>query len=222
MSVVIPTLNAAEMLRRLALRLLAAASWRSSSSMAAHRTRRLRLPGPRARGSSARRAGAARSLRPAPAPRRATWLLFLHADCRLTPGWETAAQAFADAAGSGGARRLFRPRARRPGARGAAAGADRRLALPRAGAAVRRPGAADRAHALRRGRRLCGDPADGGCRPGAPARPRPARRRSAATIIASARRYRDDGYVRRPLRNLLCLSLYFAGVPPRRIARLYG
>jgi hypothetical protein len=44
----------------------------------------------------------------------------------------------------------------------------------------------------------------------------------AAPIISSARRYRSGGYVQRPLRNLLCLSLYFAGVPLRRIARLYG
>ena len=43
-----------------------------------------------------------------------------------------------------------------------------------------------------------------------------------APIVASARRYRCDGYVRRPLRNLLCLSLYFAGVAPARLARLYG
>src|SRR5205085_8492277 len=43
-----------------------------------------------------------------------------------------------------------------------------------------------------------------------------------AQIITSARRYRRDGYVRRPLRNLLCLTLYFAGVSPARIARLYG
>jgi hypothetical protein len=28
--------------------------------------------------------------------------------------------------------------------------------------------------------------------------------------------------LRRPLRNLLCLSLYLAGVPPARIVRLYG
>jgi hypothetical protein len=40
--------------------------------------------------------------------------------------------------------------------------------------------------------------------------------------IASARRYRQDGYWRRPLRNLFCLSLYFAGMPPERISRLYG
>ena len=46
--------------------------------------------------------------------------------------------------------------------------------------------------------------------------------RIAARLVSSARRYREEGYVRRPLRNLFCLSLYFAGVPPRRIARLYG
>ena len=39
---------------------------------------------------------------------------------------------------------------------------------------------------------------------------------------ASARRYREGGYIRRPLRNLLCLSLYFVGVPTRHIVRLYG
>ena len=43
-----------------------------------------------------------------------------------------------------------------------------------------------------------------------------------AAAISSARRYQSGGYVRRPLRNLLCLSLYFAGVPAARIARLYG
>src|SRR5262249_17936588 len=42
-----------------------------------------------------------------------------------------------------------------------------------------------------------------------------------APIEASARRYRRDGYLRRPLRNLFCLSLYFAGVPPHRIVGLY-
>ncbi|MGH7046303.1 MAG: TIGR04283 family arsenosugar biosynthesis glycosyltransferase [Stellaceae bacterium] len=43
-----------------------------------------------------------------------------------------------------------------------------------------------------------------------------------ARCIASAERYRRDGYWRRPLRNLICLSLYFAGLPPARIVRLYG
>lgn len=42
-----------------------------------------------------------------------------------------------------------------------------------------------------------------------------------ARCIASASRYRNGGYWRRPLRNLFCLSLYFAGVSPERIARIY-
>ena len=46
--------------------------------------------------------------------------------------------------------------------------------------------------------------------------------RIGARCVASARRYRRDGFVRRPLRNLLCLLLYFIGVPPARIVRLYG
>ncbi|MGH6953921.1 MAG: TIGR04283 family arsenosugar biosynthesis glycosyltransferase [Alphaproteobacteria bacterium] len=40
--------------------------------------------------------------------------------------------------------------------------------------------------------------------------------------VTSAARYREDGWVLRPLRNLLCLALYLAGVPPRHILRLYG
>ncbi|MSO89229.1 MAG: glycosyltransferase [Rhodospirillaceae bacterium] len=40
--------------------------------------------------------------------------------------------------------------------------------------------------------------------------------------VTSAARYRCDGYLRRGLRNLLCLSLYLAGVPPRHILRVYG
>ncbi len=43
-----------------------------------------------------------------------------------------------------------------------------------------------------------------------------------ATAITSAARYRRDGYVWRPLRNLCCLLLYFAGAPPAMIAKLYA
>ncbi|MBT6441517.1 MAG: glycosyltransferase [Alphaproteobacteria bacterium] len=39
--------------------------------------------------------------------------------------------------------------------------------------------------------------------------------------LTSALRYRQGGYLRRPLRNILCLMLYFTGVPPRLIARIY-
>lgn len=40
-------------------------------------------------------------------------------------------------------------------------------------------------------------------------------------ILASARRYGETGYLRRPVRNLFCLALYFCGVPAQRIARFY-
>jgi hypothetical protein len=42
-----------------------------------------------------------------------------------------------------------------------------------------------------------------------------------ATATTSAARYRRDGYWLRPLRNLSLLMLYFLGVSPRRLARLY-
>jgi rSAM/selenodomain-associated transferase 2 len=40
--------------------------------------------------------------------------------------------------------------------------------------------------------------------------------------LTSAARYQRGGYWRRPLRNLFCLLLYLAGAPPRHIARIYG
>ncbi|MBT5013905.1 MAG: glycosyltransferase [Rhodospirillaceae bacterium] len=40
--------------------------------------------------------------------------------------------------------------------------------------------------------------------------------------VTSSDRYRRDGYMFRPLRNLLCLTLYFLGVPTRLIHKLYG
>jgi rSAM/selenodomain-associated transferase 2 len=43
-----------------------------------------------------------------------------------------------------------------------------------------------------------------------------------ANAVTSAARYERDGFLRRPLRNALCLTLYFCGVPPRLIRRLYG
>ena len=149
------------------------------------------------------------------------WLLFLHADCRLAAGWEDAVAAFlaapaaADRAGyfafalddpDPAARRLERIVAWRC----------RALALPYGdqGLLIARPlydavggfAAIPLMEDVDLVRRL-------------------GRRRLApigATAVASARRYRSGGYMRRPLRNLLCLSLYFAGVSPRRIARLYG
>lgn len=43
-----------------------------------------------------------------------------------------------------------------------------------------------------------------------------------ATAVTSADRYRRDGYLRRMVRNATCLSLFFAGIPPRYLVRLYG
>ncbi len=42
-----------------------------------------------------------------------------------------------------------------------------------------------------------------------------------AYAITSVEKWQRDGWYRQSLRNLACLSLYFAGVPPRLIARLY-
>jgi len=42
------------------------------------------------------------------------------------------------------------------------------------------------------------------------------------SAITSAVRFRNDGYLRRSLRNLFCLTLYFIGVPPRAIGKIYG
>ncbi len=44
----------------------------------------------------------------------------------------------------------------------------------------------------------------------------------APAAVTSSERYRRAGYVRRSLRNLACLGLYFLGVPPRLLVRLYG
>jgi rSAM/selenodomain-associated transferase 2 len=148
------------------------------------------------------------------------WLLFLHADCRLTPGWEGAVAVFlaaSDAASRAGyfafalddaspaARRLERMVAWRCRAFGLPYG-DQGLLIARSlydavggFAALPLMEDVDLARRLGRGRLV---PLD-------------------VRAVSSARRYRSGGYVRRPLRNLLCLSLYFAGVPPRRLARLY-
>jgi glycosyltransferase involved in cell wall biosynthesis len=43
-----------------------------------------------------------------------------------------------------------------------------------------------------------------------------------ATAITSAARYASGGYWRRPLRNLACLGCWYAGLPPRMILRFYA
>jgi len=149
------------------------------------------------------------------------WLLFLHADCRPAPGWEAAVAAFIAAPGAAGRAGYFdfaldddMPAARRleriVGWRCrvlALPYGDQGLLIARAlydavGGFAAIPLMEDVDLVRRLGR----------------ARLAPL----GVPLYASARRYRSGGYLRRPLRNLCCLSLYFAGVPPRRIARLYG
>jgi hypothetical protein len=40
--------------------------------------------------------------------------------------------------------------------------------------------------------------------------------------VTSSRRWRDDGWLRRSGRNLVCLAMFRLGVPIERIARFYG
>ena len=149
------------------------------------------------------------------------WLLFLHADCRLAPGWEAAVAAFVAAPGAAGRAGYFafalddRSRAARR-LEHIVAWRCRVFALPygdqglliaralydKAGGFAALPLMEDVEFVRRLGRRRL-------VPLGAPA-------------YASARRYQEGGYIRRPLRNLLCLWLYFMGVPARHIARLYG
>ena len=149
------------------------------------------------------------------------WLLFLHADCRLEPGWERAVNAFLtapEAASRAGyfdlalddeapaARRLERIVAWRCRALAFPYG-DQGLLIARTlydkiGGYRPLPLMEDVDLVRRLGRRRLA--------------------RIGARCTASARRYRREGYLRRPLRNLFCLSLYFAGVPAARIVRLYG
>jgi rSAM/selenodomain-associated transferase 2 len=221
-SVVIPTLDAAEDVPRALAPL--AGSWlireiivsdggsRDDTIAIAHAAGARVVAGARGRGIQLA-AGAAAAI--------GEWLLFLHADCRLMAGWEDAVAAFlatpaaSDRAGyfaltlddpDPAARRLERMVAWRCRALALPYG-DQGLLIARGlydavGGFAAIPLMEDVDLVRRLGRRRL-----------API---------AATAVASARRYRSAGYLRRPLRNLFCLSLYFAGVPPRRIARLYG
>jgi len=149
------------------------------------------------------------------------WLLFLHADTRLAPGWAAAAGAFIADPANGERAGYFRfalddpaPAARR--LERLVAWRCRRLGLPYGdqGLLIAR----DFYRVL------------GGFRPLALMEDvalvrRIGRRRLVAlgaTALTSARRYRREGFVMRPARNLLCLGLYFLGLPPRLIARIYA
>ncbi|WP_239992191.1 TIGR04283 family arsenosugar biosynthesis glycosyltransferase [Rhodopila globiformis] len=167
------------------------------------------LAAPRGRGSQIV-AGVAAATRP--------WLLILHADTRLGPGWRAAAaahQAHPEQAGwfrfaldsrDPRARRLERMVAWRSRVLGLPYG-DQGLLLHRdllrATGGIRTLPLMEDVDLVRRlGRaRLRALPAD---------------------AVTSAERWERDGYLRRSARNLLCLSLWFAGLPPGLIRRLYG
>ncbi len=148
------------------------------------------------------------------------WLLFLHADTRLDPGWEAAVTAFIAEKGEGHAAAFaFALDDEAPAARRLermVAWRCRWLALPYGD------------QGLLISRKLYDEL--GGFRPMPMMEDvdlvrRIGRKRLTMLdrrAVTSAARYRRDGYLRRTARNLTCLSLYVLGVPPRLIARLYG
>jgi hypothetical protein len=142
------------------------------------------------------------------------WLLLLHADTCLSPGWRAAAHCSATQAGyfrfaldsaDHRARRLERMVAWRSRALGLPYG-DQGLLIHRdllraVGGMRPLPLMEDVDLARRLGRsRLVP---------------------LAADAVTSAVRWETDGYLRRSSRNLLCLSLWLAGVPPRLIRHIY-
>lgn len=165
--------------------------------------------------------GRGRQLIAGAAAAKGDWLLFLHADTRLSPGWQAEVADFiagpenAERAGvfrfvlddeAAPARRLER----------IAAWRGRRLGLPYGD------------QGLLIGREFYD--ILGGYRPLALMEDvalvrRIGRRRLVwleTAAVTSARRYRKGGYLLRPVRNILCLALYFLGLPTRLIARLYA
>lgn len=146
------------------------------------------------------------------------WLLLLHADTRLQPGWRNACRAhMVSKPGQAGWFRFALdtddPRARR--LERLVAWRSRVLALP----------FGDQALLIHRDLLS----AVGGVRPlplmeDVDLIRRLGRQRLAelpATALTSAARWERNGWIARSLRNLVCLSLWFAGVPPRLIVRLY-
>lgn len=214
LSAIIPTLDAAGVLPQAlaALRdadeiIVADGGSRDATRAIARDAGAMVIEAPRGRGPQLA-AGAAAA--------RGDWLLFVHADTVLAPGWHTAAQAVMRDGKKAGyfrfaldddvpaARRLERIVAWRARVFDLPYG-DQGLLIARA--------LYDRV---------------GGFRPLALMEDVDLVRRLKGKLTAidhraltSAARYRG-GYLRRSARNLLCLTLWFMGVSPARIARLYG
>ena len=166
--------------------------------------------------------GRGQQLAAAAAEAKGDWLLFLHADTCLSKSWGEQAAAFMAESGPNAERAaVFRfvlddrdPRARR--VEGLARWRGRVLALPYGD-----QGLLISKHFYRR---------LGGYRPISLMEDvdlvrRIGRRRMttlAADAVTSAQRYRRDGWVLRPLRNLSLLTLYYLGLPSHILSRLYG
>lgn len=168
--------------------------------------------------------GRGRQLQDGAKAARFSWILFLHADTVLEPGWEREVGAFVERVGVG----------QRP-----EAAAVFRFALDDLGFLPRLVewGVAVRASAMRlpygdQGLLIPRQLYDriGGFRDiplmeDVDLVRRLGRARTIvlrATAVTSAIRYKRDGYAPRVARNLACLVLYYLHVPPRLIARIYG
>ncbi len=148
------------------------------------------------------------------------WLLFLHADTQLAAGWVEALERFRASSGAEGRAGYFRFKLDAD-----SRGARRIETLVRLRCAVLALPYGDQGLLIAR----AAYDAIGGYRPlplmedvDLVRRLGPARLISLDhDAVTSAARYRRDGWWLRPLRNLACLSLYFLGVPPNRLVRLY-
>ena len=149
---------------------------------------------------------------------RGDWLLFLHADTRLSTGWHEAVAAHLATASHCAGYFEFR-----------LDDAAWQARLIEFGVAVRAPtlGLPYGDQGLLISRRLYNEV--GGFRP-LPLMEdvdfvrrigRHRLRRLGARALTSAERWRRDGWFRRSGRNLACLALYAGGVEPTRIARIY-
>ena len=155
---------------------------------------------------------------------RGDWLLFLHADTVLEPGWAEEAESFMERVATG---------------RRAPAAAAFRFALDDQGLMPRLlewlVGLRCLLFALPYGDQGLLIPRDlyrasGGFRP-LPLMEdvdlvrrlkRSQRVMLHSRAVTSGARYRNEGYVARSLRNLCCITLYYLRVPTRVLARLYG
>ena len=218
-SVIIPTLNAARHLPATlaacagALEIIVADGGSADETVAtATRSGARIVVGPRGRGLQLHQ-GALQA--------RGQWLLFLHADTVLSEEWRAAVRAFIAGATrhdraatfrfalddpSARARHLERAVAWRVRTLGLAYG-DQGLLVHRAfyhalGGYQTFPLMEDVALVRRIGRRRLSI--------------------LPASARTSAERWQRDGWYRRSGRNLGCLTLYFLGVPPRVLAKLYG